>query len=283
MYLKDEKIVVQVDGVVFRSYQLQNPQYVLDPTAIVGWYDGVNVRRDATVRPNAWGDFSEKGRMGARSISLSGSAVANTAGQLVDMRDDFMAILNDGSYRDISVEDGRGVRYATVGLEGSSTWLKQHDTFAAWRIEFYAPDPRLYSERKYVKVGQRLGIGGLDYPLDYPLNYNESVSGDPSLVTNTGNTDSWPEFKVSGTFNSGFTITDGLNKKVTYRGVVTPQSPVTINMGTGTALQNGVDKTVRLTDRDWISIPARQTLRPSFSAIGVGEGWCDIIYRDTWI
>lgn len=285
MYLKSERIIANVDGVRFTSFQTALPQFVLDPIAVSGWYDGVDVRRDITNRPTSWGDFSEGGRMAARLVSFNGTAIAKTPRQLGEMRDKFMAIYNDGGFREMSLEDSSGVRYLNAGLEGQPIWLRQSDTVASWRIALYAPDPRIFGPKHEETLGDGGSSGGLNYPLTYPLDYNTEQDSDveAKVMSNAGNTPAWPVFKVTGNYSAGFTISNGKGQQVEYTGMVTTQAPVTIDMAKGTATQSGVDKTILVRKRQWFSIPAKGSIRPEFKATLSGTGWCGIIYRDTWI
>lgn len=283
MFLKDDRIIVEVDGVRFTSFNNKLPEFVLDPTAVVGWDDGVSVRRDVTVRPTTWGDFSEKGRMGSRLVSLSGMAVANNPYELKKLRNDFASILNDGEYKEMSLQDNYDKRYLSVGLEGASSWVRKTDSAAAWRMDLYAPDPRLLGEVKVESIGDGNYSGGLSYPIRYPINYNTPETVTAKVIRNEGNTDAWPTFQVTGNFYSGFSITNGRNRTVSFSGMVTTKSPVKIDMFKGTATQNGVDKTILMKKREWFSIPPASSIRPEFLPAELGTGWCDIIYRDTWI
>jgi len=284
MYLKDDKIDVTIKDVTFRTSRTAvGLQFILDPTALTGWTDGTSARRDNALRPVSNGDFSETATMAARLISISGTAVAANAAELQIMRDKFVGLLADGLYTEIAVSTTLGTRYSTVGLEGTPSWTQQGDTVAVFKLDMYAPDPHLYGGVQTFQTGSNVIVGGLKYRLSYPLNYNLSGANTIQTVKNTGNTDSWPSFIVTGDYFSGFSIDDNLGNKVTYTGMVTFSAPVTINMAKGTATQSGVDKTTLVNNRDWFSIPAGATIQPRFTPIQNGSGWCDIIYRDTWI
>lgn len=285
MFLKNDIIVVTIKDVTMRSFKaagLQN-QYVLDPTAIVGWMDGTAVRRDATARPTSHGDFSDKATMSARVISLTGTAIAGSPGELQDLRDRLIGALSDGKYSSISVETKAGTRYATVGLEGTPQWTRLTDTAASYKIDLYAPDPYIYSAEKKTVAGAASVQGGLAFPLAYPINYNIIGVDTTQVVQNLGNSAAYPKFVVTGDFLSGFSVTDNLGNWVKFDGMVTFSSPVTIDMGRGVALQNNVDKTTLVSRRDWFAIPPKSTVQPVFIPTQNGSGWCDIIYRDTWI
>lgn len=285
MYLKTDVLVITIENVIMRSFKTSTgPQYILDPTAIVGWTDGVDIRRNATVRPISSGDFSEVAREGSRIISISGTAVASTVAELHGMRDDIVGLLADGSFGQITVQDGAGTRYAVVGLSKGAGWIQLSDTAASWKVELYAPDPFIYGYTQIAQIPGSTLNGGLDTNLiSYPLDYGKPPKESNPFVKNNGNSESWPVFVVTGDYFSGFQLTDQQGNYIVYNGPVTMSDPVTIDTAIGSALQSGVDKSFYLSHRDWFSIPPKATLQPDFQSIVVGTGWCDIIYRDTWI
>jgi hypothetical protein len=284
MYLKTDKIVVTIKKMVFRSGKTTAyGQYILDPTAIVGWTDGTSVRRDATVRPVSSGDFMEPYTLSSRLISLSGTAIAKTASELQVMRDNLMGLFAPGEYAEMTVQTTASTRYAVVGLEGSISWTIQTDNVAVFKIDVYAPDPYIYGDTRSFQTGSYQRTGGILYPIKYPMDFNLGTLNTAQTIKNNGNAEAWPVFKVIGDYYSGFTITDNVGSVVRYTGMVTMTAPVFVDMGRGTATQNGVDKTTLVTSREWFSIPPGGTISPRFTPIQNGSGWCDIIYRDTWI
>lgn len=284
MYLKNDKIVVTIKDTVLRSGKVAPyGQYVLDPTAMLGWTDGTAVRRDTSVHPVSSGDFKEPYTFSSRLIALSGTAVAQNRAELQTMRDKLVGLFSAGEYTEISVETSADTRYTVVGLVGTVSWTQQLDNIAAFKIDLYAPDPCIYGIPKVAQAGADIVVGGLSYPLTYSLNYNLSGQDTAQTIQNKGNADSWPVFKVTGDYYSGFSIEDNLGSVITYTGMVTYAAPVTIDTARGTATQNGTDKTTLINRRDWFSIPAGKTIQPKFTPIQNGSGWCDIIYRDTWI
>lgn len=286
MFLKNDRIVVRVGGITFRSFKMNDGsgEFILDPTAIVGWTDGPSVRRSAVDRPTSDGTFTEPYHRGARTISISGTAVATNRVQLQQMRDQLMGLLWDGSYVQISVETSVDTRYSTVGLEGTPSWVQHTDTFAAFKIDFYAPDPYIYGVERRTTISGTTGVvDGLKYPLTYPVNYNLSTTVSDAYIKNNGNAMMWPKFTIHGDYYAGFFLTDNISHRVTFTGPVSSFSPVTIDMGAGTAFQNGIDKSEYLSKRGWWGVPPGQTIRPRFEPIQQASGWCDIIFRDTWI
>ena len=258
-------------------------EWILDQEGVQGWFDGAGVDIDATERPNQWGDFSERPRATSRLIALSGTAIAESPEALQEMRDSMASLFSVDKYGEISVSNSAGTRTASVCQEGKVSWEQVFDNVASFRLELYAPDPRMYGVYQQVQIEDATISGGLKYALTYPLNFNIPPKQTLQYITNNGSVQSWPIFAITGDFPSGFTVSDSGTRRVTFTGSVTMKSPVYIDMGKGVALQNGIDVSVSISERKWISIPPKSTIRPSFSPKQDGAGWCDIIYRDTWI
>jgi hypothetical protein len=283
MYLKTDYLTVTVGGLSFESTRGPYTKYVLDPDALSGWTDGVDVRRDTTSRPIGWGDFPEDGRLGSRLITVTGSAVAQHPQELHRLRDQFVHVVAPDEFVEISVRNMSGYRYASVTMASRPVWTQITDFTAAWKLELYAPDPRIYSHERVISLGNNSQSGGVRYVLTYPLNFHTAIEDQAQNINNAGNVTSWPKFYVDGDLPTGFSLSNGKGKIVEYGGPVTPGAAVIIDMAKGNATQHGADRSFYLRKRQWWGIPANQEMVPYFFANGTGTGRCDIIIRDTWI
>lgn len=285
MLLNQEKITAEIGGILITSYERGiGNEFMFDDVAITGWLDGVGTRRAPTARLTSPGDFPEPASLSSRLITLTGLAKAKNPADLQVMRDKFTGILIGGGYTELQVSNLSGSRFATVGLEGTTSWTQTLDSAAAWKLDLYAPDPHIYGELRTVNIGSVSQVGGLRYPLRYPLQYNAGErAADATTLDNRGNAPAWPIVRVTGEYASGFSLTDNLGRTVTYRGMVTLSAPVEINMQRGTATQSGVDKSTLITQREWFSVPPNSSIRPAYTPFQSGYGWCDIMIRDTWI
>lgn len=283
MIIKEDDLIVTINSTIFRAKPFAAPQFVFDPDALQGFLDGVDIKRNTTARPNQWGDFREKTLLSSRRMTMTGTAIATSPGQLLSMRDEFTGLLIDKEYTEISIQNSTGTRYVTVSLDNQPSFIQQTDKHAIWKIDLYAPDPRMYGPIRNVLLNDGTVSGGMDYPVDYPVNYGGSDIVQSFYLSHDGNTDAWPKFIVTGDFFTGFSITNNAGSTITYDGVVTMNAPVTIDTATGTAVQSGVDKSTMLSRREWFSIPPNTAIQPIFLPKQDTVGWCDIIYRDTWI
>lgn len=285
MLLQQDLLKVTIQDFVATSHKVDGfaSQYMLDTTALVGWTDGVQTRRDSTARPVSDGDFLDKARKASRLITITGFAEAESSTDLHKMRDKFMGLLSDGEYHLMTVQNYAGIRHALVGIAGTPGWIQQTDTFASWKLEVYSPFPEIFGEEKIAQIPGMQLTGGLRYPIAYPISFDSPPRLNATFVSNDGNFPCWPIVVVTGDYFSGFTVTNGRGSRVTYRGPVTLSDPVSIDMGAGAAFQGGNEKSYNLTERDWFSIEPNSPIQPEFIPLDSGSGWCDIIYRDTWI
>lgn len=299
MILQEEQIVIRLgDNVIFWSHPPEttrdpngSPNHYLqhlrlDDVAIDGWYDGVSVRRTEQPRTTSHGDFKTTATLSSRVITLTGTAVGSSRRNLQNLRDDLMAELNDGGYKTLEVwTRTTGYRYIEVGLEGKPNWVRKTDTFATFKIEFFAPDPHIYGPPlTWTMPG--LGFnGGMSFPITYPLYYGVDDPFELFNIENDGNAKAWPVIKVFGEMPDGFKITDGQGNWVVFEGPVGHNSPVTLDFAKGTAKQNNRIKTSYLSRRDWFAcLPGEgRQPQPRLSYIGQGLGWMEVTIRDTWI
>lgn len=298
MILTRDYLNVTIKDITFSSSP--NPDadqdFFLDTTGLVGWNEGVGARRQVTQRPVSDGDFADVATMDARTVTITGGARAKTPQDLHDMRDQFIGLLADGGYTQMTVENISGKRYATVGLGSTPAWIQLADTMATFKLDMFQPDPRIYGEQRLISIyGAPTASGGLiysasgpvsanpSYYLKYPLNYGLAVDQQTQYIYNNGNVEAWPVFTVAGNFYGGFTITDNLGNNISYSGDTSLLASVVIDTTKGTATQNGQDRTTLITSRDWFSIPPGGYIQPSFKPVNGATGWCDIIFQDTWI
>lgn len=275
-----------IDNLTFYSHnEVPAPKYLFDQTALIGWSDGADIKRTEASRPNADGDFPERMNFSARVIIATGIAIANSPQQIHDMRDEFIGLFSDKTYKPVSITDSSGTRYAIVSAGNKPGWIQETDTTAVWKLELYAPDPYIYGYPQKSTFGADAQVGGLDYSaggLEFPLDFGTTLQND-KVITNRGNATMWPVFIIRGEYYTGFTLSDNYGRKVTYNGMVTTAAPVLIDMAKGTATQSEVDKSVLLSERDWMSIPAYESISVDFRPLQNGTGWCEVVFQDTWI
>ncbi len=269
------------------------PRFVFDPEAIVGMDDTPEIRRDTVDRPWSHGTFFDKGFYASRLVSLSGHALARTPSELYNMRDKLVHLFRSGEAQWVSFfnDNGTGVRHLRGSLGSRVTWTQMTDTYAQWRFEIYAADPRFYSSVRTSTLYPLEATGaGIYYPLmnssNLILDYNLDHRSIPTnlALNNEGNEEAWPVFKVYGDFATGFSIRTS-SKTITYSGGTSMRTPVVIDTYAGTASFGSGDRSYLLTRRDWMSIPAYGATSLTYAPNLVNDEntWVDVEWRSTWI
>lgn len=286
MILKDDMRIMNIAGRQFFHNKGALPRMIFDPDAIIGWFDGVDIRRDTTERPNSNGDFYEKGRLSSRLITITGAAVARTTTELHLLRDEFTGLLSDGEYHWVALSTATDTRYVLAGLGGPSSWVQQLDTAATWKMDLYVPDSRMYGPELSAQL-QSAGdaFDGLVYPLTYPMIYTEAEPIQNPALLNQGNIESWPIFRITGDYPSGFKIRNyPTGEEIVYAGATFMNAPITIDTASGSVTVGGVDRTYMLTKRQWFAVPPTLApITPRFIPYQEGTGWCDVTWRSAWV
>lgn len=287
MILTNDILIMEIGSQRIYHNDGTRPRLMFDPEAIAGWDDTPGVRRDQTSRPGSHGDFEDKGYYEGRLVTISGFAVTNHARELHQLRDSFVRELQTPMELEpiwVMVTNGAGYRYMKATQGSGLSWVQVTDTYAKWKLDLYAADPRQYGELKHSQVfSATQDTRGIDYTIGYPLDWGTNTAIKSPILYNNGNSRSWPKFIVRGDLPSGFSITNGGSKSVTFTGPVFSGSPVTIDMFDGTATVAGVDRSYQLSRRDWFFIPSLSSIKPKLVPTIESDITADIEWRDTWI
>ena len=148
-----------------------------------------------------------------------------------------------------------------------------------------APDPFLYAPPVTAQVSPPgAGVGFSWANGAFPGGGVEWHEGrnTAARIANEGNADAYPTVTVRGSWPNGFRLTDGRHA-VEYPHAVYDQSPVTVNMRTGSVTVRGADQTHRLTKRQWFKVPPRGAITVRAEQFAPSTGWADITLQSTYI
>lgn len=161
-------------------------------------------------------------------------------------------------------------RYDTV-------WVAPQDTTGSVGFYLWANHPT--GATKDANVSVALEVTEVTPGLSFGA-ANPNTQG---VIQNRGNADSYPRIRVVGDFPSGFVLKNSRGRTIEYPTPVWQQSPVEVDCWEGAVYQGGVNQTYRCTNRQWFTIPAHGVDSFRVSSIAPGDGWAEIIHRDTYI
>lgn len=266
----------------------ETAKLVFDPTAIEGLEDVPGFRRNKTDRPISHGTFLENGRAESRIISLTGHALAVNSSTLHNLRSTLAQHLNTGGFRQFKFDFAGGTRYAVGSCDSGLTWTQELDHYARWKFDIYCPDPRLYGNwKEYTMRSHDVDRTGYEFLSSFPVNFTRDLETPKTpVVQNKGNSEAYPVFVLNAN-TSGFKVNNGSGRTIAYSGTTRVGSPVTIDTFTGRASVGGSDQSYALTARNWFTVPAGGSIRPTVDFIASPNVEADLSMivkiRDTWI
>jgi len=222
--------------------------FLIGPDGFEGWSSGVGMRVNKVEKPVSVGDFPKRPRAGSRIISLSGTCLAESVGQLENFGDLFRGIGSDGELVPVTVDVNGRALSAEGYLEGvpECTQRGGHPE-ASVDLSLWFPNPVKYGDER-----TDVSPSGVDFP-----------------VYHMGNTGAVPRFSISGDMPGGYALNAGPYQ---YRVTIplVPGSAHYIDMRTGRLVISGVVQTSGVTRADIWKIPKYVPLNHNLMPISGG-------------
>ena len=252
---------------------------------LVGWFGGVGVSGDMPQRALGHGLFPRTALRTGRDLTLSGSLFFRKE-EWRDLADRYVSgILWDGQFGTLTYTVD-GLELSTrVRLDGEVKHTTKGFQWIDLEVPLMAPDPFLYAPPVTAQVSPPgAGVGFSWANGVFPGGGVEWREGrnTAARIANEGNADAYPTVTVRGSWPNGFRLTDGRHA-VEYPHAVYDQSPVTVNMRTGSVTVRGADQTHRLTKRQWFKVPPRGAITVRAEQFAPSTGWADITLQSTYI
>lgn len=129
--------------------------YTIDADSVRGWLiDGVDVRREEIARPAAHGAFETPGFLTGRAISWGGDIETSNATEQDHAMRRLSGLLAGGRFGRLVVENDSSLW--TKVQRGGDFDMNMHlyGRVASYRVQFWAPDPRIYGKVREFGQGQ---------------------------------------------------------------------------------------------------------------------------------
>jgi phage-related protein len=138
-------------------------------------------------------------------------------------------------------------------------------------VQWVASDPRLFElPAQLITTGLAVSVGELVFPLVFPLSFGIGGTQGTIQLTNTGNSDSWPTFVITGPVTAPSIVNNTNGRVLAFKSTtVIPAGQVwevNTNHRTVTILGTNVSRNSELLVRQWFPIPAGETHFIKFSS-----------------
>ena len=252
---------VSVGGMVFFDGSgAGDSVYLL--TKISGWFDGTETRRDKTPRPQQHGSFASQGYQSGRTIALEMEVYTDTKEQQREALSTLAALLADGGYSTLTVEEDATVWSISVGRDGEpSVNLDLYGRLASVRMQFWAPDPLWWAAGTWEETAHPTAGDGVVWPLVWPLVW--PGGGNPGRISlvNSGKAPSSPVFQLVGGMGSAVITCVDTGARIGFERAIPVGQTVEIDVASRRATQGGNDVSRWLRYREWQDVPAGATRR----------------------
>lgn len=231
--------------------------FVIEPEGFDGWDDGVDMRLEKTVRPQAHGSFDLPGFQDSRTVAISGHAFADSNKQLRWLRGRVTGLLADGGSGRVQVDRDGDVQWADCRLASKTkfTELGGND-IASFQIQLWCADARKFGEFTSVPIG----------------------TASPAALRHRGNYDASPLVRVDGPVVGAYTVTGPAGEQYTVTGGIASGSQHVIDFNDGLLRVNGVITAALVTTAGLWKVPPGQKVTATISN---GAGHIELL--DTYI
>lgn len=206
------------------------------------------VRSSVRVRPQAHGGINETKWQDGQIVTLEGEVwstidVPTAMASFRAITKPMLQTLDNGPALLQWTEGVAGLQLQkTVVLNGDvEPILSEGAALLMWQAQFYAADPRSYSQAATVATSSNLSAssGGRVIPTIYPYHYAQS-SGGTVTVTNNGNRPTPLLWNLNGQMtNPQIVLLDGTNRRVALLGSVAAGSYLQVDTYARTIALNG--------------------------------------------
>lgn len=245
-------------------------------TNISGWTDSTETVWDFEQRPAGVGYFDddypeERGR------DIGVSAVIDALGvDVYAIRRQVMMLKSLGKFP-VTVIDGSGTFTAEVKVDGRIAFnVFDERGIADFDIPLTAIDPRKYGPTLTPSTGLFVSSGGVLEPLTEPLSdgtEGEAGSSGRVTLTNTGTSDTIPEFTVRGGMTEGFElIAIEKGARIRFERNIPSDTSVRVEMATGQAWIGDSPVSGDITIGEWWKLLPGETVNVQFVALGTTSG-----------
>jgi len=207
------------------------------------WFDGVDVRRDTTERPQAHGSFDTPGFLGSRTIPMKGICLASSTAELAHMGNQLKGVLAGGGSGRVQVVWNGETTWADVRLAAQTKFSPDPVNLVGdFQITFWAADPRKFGETRTFAAGV--------------------------AAYHFGNFAASPVHTITGVA-AGYTINGPGGKTFTVTEAVTSEVPHRIDMATGFLEVGGVVVVGKVTSADVWTVPGGGTVTHTLTGAGL--------------
>jgi len=256
---------------------------------------GVQGLRDSKrVRPQAHGGINETRYEDGRNITLVGEimstvSIEDALAEWALVAAPMIQTLDSGAALLKWTEGATGNQLQRlVKLDGDlDPPFQEGQAVLSYQAQFFAEDPRAYSQTLTTSTGTALaaGGGGLVFAAPFPWLFSSSGGGTVSF-TNAGNRSTSPLFRIYGlAVNPSIVLLGGSGSRLVFNGTINAGDYLEIDVAKRTVKLNGTTNRLNFYDAansTWFDLTPGTTNFQLIAASFDGSARLDVIGRSAW-
>lgn len=270
-------------GVVLSTEEFGEGMYLAD---VLNWFDGTAARLENEPRYGDDGDYPEEPVFSeARYPIVVGGVRFSDPARYVEAKRIISQIWAHRFPFTLQVDSGDGIRSAQVVRAGKPVWdLRDAPYRMTFELPLKAADPRKYGELRTASTGLPVSGGGVQSPVISPFTELGGGSEGRVILTNTGTTDTFATFHVTGGLSGGVELTRvETGERLRLEWPINPGNVITFDMAEGQVwIDDESPITGYLTRSQWWVLGAGETATVQFEGIGdvTGSPTLTVEWRD---
>lgn len=234
-----------------------------------GFYGVSALRESKRVLPQAHGAINETKYGDGQVMTIEGQVASNVS--LADMYTEWRTVISpmlatlDGNPSLIKWTEPSGLSLQRLVRLDSDIAPTLHDqaSILDYDVEFFAEDPRAYSQTLTTATGVGLSVsgGGMTIPVRFPFKFSSSGGGTVSF-TNTGNRETPPTFRVFGQCVNPQIVCLDTGARIVLNGIIPAGQYLELNAGERTLKMGGTVNAANFYDAvnsTWANLPKEAT------------------------
>lgn len=131
-----------------------------------------------------------------------------------------------------------------------------------------------------VSTVRTINLGGFEVPFDVPLNVAHDPVGEPTTISNSGNSEFFPLIRLYAPLNIATLINETTGKELEYAGELTDDDILELDFYNQTAvLNNNINALADITGEWWYLEPGDNIIR---LVAGSGDGFAEVEHRHAY-
>lgn len=221
-------------------------------------------------------------------ISMEWTIIGRTYAELVEARDRLARLFRINPNKSVRQTKVLGFEMADDTVREVPVVFSPHvgsvsgtdTTKTVLQVTAHSELEYMTSNIEMVETFRPLNLGGFAVPFDVPFSLGNNPVGEPTVITNEGNSEFYPCIRLVAPLTTSTLINETVGKQIEFDGDLTNTDELILDFYERTAIKNGTVNVLGDITGDWWHLdPGTNIIR---LVVGSGTGFAQIKYRHAY-